>query len=221
MLLGLLPDGKREVLSIVNLPQESATGWRQVLEEQLRDRGVERIDLLVSDDLKGLSDTVATVFPCSRKQRCIVHFMRNLSAKVRKSDRSKLMEQTKQVLDPDDLTNTAQKAEEAMIQMLDSYSDRYPNLAKVYKRHDFCELFTYLNYTVTQRRMLYTTNWIERLNKSFRRTLKVRNALPNPQAAMTLMGYVALEQTQKSYSYSIPQFKDGLLFCSTTKVAQV
>ena len=49
--------------------------------------------------------------------------------------------------------------------------------------------------------------WIERLNKSFRRTLKMRNALPNPKAAITLMGYVAMEMEEKTYSYPISNFK--------------
>ena len=57
------------------------------------------------------------------------------------------------------------------------------------------------------RRMIYTTNWLERLNKSFRRTLKMRNALPNPQAAITLMGYVAMEMEEGTYSYPITNFK--------------
>ncbi len=55
--------------------------------------------------------------------------------------------------------------------------------------------------------MIYTTNWIERLNKSFRRTLKMRNALPSSKAAITLMGYVAMEMEEKTYSYPISNFK--------------
>jgi len=55
--------------------------------------------------------------------------------------------------------------------------------------------------------MIYTTNWIERLNKSFRRTLKMRNALPNIQSVITLIGFVAMEMEQGTYSYPITNFK--------------
>ena len=55
--------------------------------------------------------------------------------------------------------------------------------------------------------MLYTTNWIERLNKSCRRTLKIRNALPTINAAFTLMGFVAMEMSAKTYKYPITNFK--------------
>ncbi len=68
-------------------------------------------------------------------------------------------------------------------------------------------VFTYLNFDYRIRRMIYTTNWIERLNKSFRRTLKMRNALPNPKSVITLLGFVAMEMGDKTYSYPITNFK--------------
>jgi len=55
--------------------------------------------------------------------------------------------------------------------------------------------------------MLYTTNWIERLNKSFKRTTKIRNALPTPNAAMLLLGYVAQQMNENTYKYPISNFK--------------
>ena len=59
--------------------------------------------------------------------------------------------------------------------------------------------------------MLYTTNRIERLNKSFGRTLKIRNALPGPKAAITLPGYVAMEMEEKTHSYPINNFNLNIL----------
>ena len=55
--------------------------------------------------------------------------------------------------------------------------------------------------------MLYTTNWIERLNKFFGRTLKMRNALPDPKTAIILIGYVAMEKEEKTCSYPMNNFK--------------
>ena len=65
--------------------------------------------------------------------------------------------------------------------------------------------FTYLDYHYKIRSMIYTTNWIERLNKDYKRTTKMRGALPNPESTILLLGHVAM--TRKSYEYKIPLFK--------------
>ena len=54
--------------------------------------------------------------------------------------------------------------------------------------------------------MIYTTNWIERFNKSVRRTTKIRNSLPSPHAALMLIGYVGMELEEKTYNYPISIF---------------
>ena len=53
--------------------------------------------------------------------------------------------------------------------------------------------------------MIYTTNWIERLNRDYKRTTKMRGALPNPESTILLSEHVAM--TRKSYEYKIPLFK--------------
>ncbi len=67
--------------------------------------------------------------------------------------------------------------------------------------------FTYINYHPKIRRMIYTTNWIERLNKEFRRTFKIRNSMPNFQAALTLLYKVAMDKEDGYFRYPIYNFK--------------
>jgi len=55
--------------------------------------------------------------------------------------------------------------------------------------------------------MIYTTNWIERFNKSVKRTTKIRNSLPSPKSALMLICYKALEQEEKSFKYILYNFK--------------
>ena len=55
--------------------------------------------------------------------------------------------------------------------------------------------------------MLYTTNWIERFNRSARRTLKVRGALPNEESVMALITSTAMEKSEKKYKYPVHNFK--------------
>ena len=205
ILLGLKEDYTREVLSIVNIPQESASGWEEVL-QSIQKRGVGQVGLFVFDDLTGLEKVIGKTFPGSMQQKCVLHFQRNLNKHIRKADREVFCAQVKEVFDPDNATLTPEQAHENLNTTLVKWEKRYPVLEKTIKRQDLITLFTYLNFDYRVRRMIYTTNWIERLNKSFRRTLNMRNALPSPRAAITLLGFVAIEMEEKTYSYPITNF---------------
>lgn len=206
VLLGLKDDYTREVLGIVNIPQETASGWEEVL-ANIRSRGVGEVGLFVFDDLTGLDTVIGKVFAHSMQQKCTIHFQRNLSKHVRRSDKEEFCQEVKEIFKPDIPEYTVSQAVKSLKTVLLKWSQKYPNLNSTIKRNDLETVFTYLNFDYRIRRMIYTTNWIERLNKSFRRTLKMRNALPSPQAAITLMGYVAIEMEEGTYSYPITNFK--------------
>ena len=141
------------------------------------------------------------------RQSCTIHFQRNLSKSVRTADKEAFCKELKDVFNPDDVFYTPIEAVLKLKEMLGKWSSKYPKFSSTIKRDDLENVFTYLHFDYRIRRMIYTTNWIERLNKSFRKTLKMRNALPNPQSAITLMGYVAMEMTENKYSYPIANFK--------------
>lgn len=67
-------------------------------------------------------------------------------------------------------------------------------------------LFEYMKYDYRVRPMIYTTNWIERLNKSFRKTLKIRGALPSVESALVLISKTAIDMSNNTYSYKISNF---------------
>ena len=205
VVLGVKEDFTREVLAIVNFPTESASGWLETI-ESLSQRGVEQVGLFVFDNLKGLDLSISKVYSTAKQQKCILHFQRNLSKNIRVKDRVEFCGQLKKVFNPDDKYYTAEQAQSNLKNVLNQWVKKYPSLKHTIQRDDLSLLFTYLSFDYRVRRMLYTTNWIERLNKSFRRTLKVRNALPTIQAAFTLMGYVALEMSDKTYKYPITNF---------------
>lgn len=205
-LLGLKEDHTREVLGIINIPQESASGWQEVL-ESIKSRGVEKVGLFVFDDLTGLDSVIGKVFSSSLQQKCILHFQRNLNKHIRKVDRVSFCNEVKEVFNPDEPFYKPLDASNKLCEVLTKWTKRYPKLKHTIERDDLETLFTYLNFDYRIRRMIYTTNWIERLNKSFRRTLKMRNALPNPKAAITLLGFTAMEMEQGTYSYPISNFK--------------
>lgn len=88
-ILGLLPDGRREVLSVVHHPEEGALCWEMEL-EALKERGVEAIDLIVSDGLAGIGNAVKRAFPRALHQLCTMYFKRNALGMVAKKDRAQL-----------------------------------------------------------------------------------------------------------------------------------
>ena len=70
---------------------------------------------------------------------------------------------------------------------------------------------TYLNYAPQIQSMIFTTNWIERLNREFGRVTRMRAAMPNEESVLTLMGSVAMDH--KAYDRILPNITcDMLLF---------
>ena len=84
---------------------------------------------------------------------------------------------------------------------------------KIYKyiKHlneiDYIHNFTYLDYDYKVRSMIYTTNWIENLNKQFRRVLKIRNSMPSEESVLLLLTKVAYDKVEKLNNYPFYKFR--------------
>jgi transposase-like protein len=215
ILMGLKKDFTREIIGIVNIPTESATGWELVLNE-LKQRGVSKVHLFVSDGLKSLETAVSKVFNQSVHQKCIVHLQRNILAAVRASHKAEIAADLRAVLNPDDEAYTKSMAMEQLANFADKWGKLYRHIKKLPDKEDIEYYFNYLDFDYRIRRMIYTTNWIERFNKSCRRTLKIRNSFPNPEAALALITSVAIEKGEKKYAYPIHNFKFEEKFMNET-----
>lgn len=206
IILGLKEDYTREVISIVNFPSESSQGWRQIF-NQLKERGVESVGIIVSDGISGLDKAIVESFNNTPHQKCIVHLQRNLQAYVRREDKSELAEDIRQVLSPDKTDHTKEKALEKVKIVAYKWSKKYKSLSTHMLQMEWQPYLVYLNYHIKIRRMLYTTNWIERFNKRARRTLKVRGAFPNEESVLALITSTAIDKSNKKYKYPIYSFK--------------
>lgn len=100
VVLGVKEDRTREVLAISHQPTESATGWAILLEE-LQERGLESIGLIVADGLAGLEDAAGRVYSRADFQRCVTHVKRRLLARVRTEDKPVLADDLRQVFATD------------------------------------------------------------------------------------------------------------------------
>ena len=205
IILGLKEDFTREIVAIVNFPQESATAWELIFDE-IKKRGVESVGLVISDALSSIDKSIANKFNTSH-QKCTVHLLRNLMGHVRPTDKKEVADDFKQVLDVDNPTHCISSALANFATYRDKWGKKYPAFGRYLDNLELTPYLTFLNYDVRIRRMIYTTNWVERFNKSARRTLKIRGAFPNEESVLALITSVGIELGDNHYAFPIYNFK--------------
>jgi transposase-like protein len=205
-ILGVKEDGTREVLSIVNHPAEGAGLWENEF-ENLKARGVQSIGLVVSDGLTAIENAVAKSFTGTAHQLCVVHFKRNITKVFPMKIKKEINEELKKVFligsnndNPIDGFNRLQE-------FIDKWEPKYPTL-KSYRNQRNIYYFTYTQFPDSIQRMIYSTNWIERLNRNYKRVLKMRGAMPSANSVLFLMGSTAMEMGENCYSYTVSSFRD-------------
>jgi len=213
IILGLREDYTREIVAIVNFPQESATAWEYIFDE-IKNRGVKSVGLIVSDSLSAIDKSISNKFKTAH-QKCTVHLTRNLMSRVRSSDKKEIALDLKKILDVDNPQHTTAKAIEYFSDFKNKWRKKYSSFGSYLDGLQIEPYLTFLNYDVKIRRMIYTTNWIERFNKSARRTLKIRGAFPNEESVLALITSVAIELGDNHYKYPIYNFKDEAKLCKS------
>jgi putative transposase len=212
VVLGLTEQMQREVLAITNLPSESPSGWGELL-ASLKDRGLEQTDLVIADGLPGLDQVIHKAFPKARHQKCVTHFKRNIQSKVKASDRDAIAEDLREVFLTGQRNYTREQGLARFNEFATRWGKKYRSIKRLAGSEEMDYYFTYLDFDRRIQSMIYTTNWIERLNKKFRRSLKIRNALPSVGSALVLIGKMAIDTEESTYQYPIYNFKfDQTLF---------
>ena len=208
--LAVTEDGTREVLGIFNMPVESATGWGEIFDE-LKERGVQRVGLMVADGITGLDSVVGKKFPGAPLQRCVTHLKRNMLAKVRHGDKAALAEDLRDVFRTGQRDYTVEMAWKRWQDLCDRWGKDYRSFKNLRDDADYKAHMIYLNYAPEIQGMIYTTNWIERLNRDFRRVTRMRTAMPNEESVLTLLGSVAMEH--RAFDRILPKItSDKTLF---------
>ena len=208
--LAVTEEGTREVLGIFNMPIESAAGWKEIF-GKLQGRGVQRIGLVVADGIKGLDTVVGECFPGTPLQHCVTHLKRNIYAKVRHGDKAAIAADLRDIFRTGQRDYTVETAWNKWQDMCDRWGKDYRSIKLLRNNADYKAYMTYLNYAPQIQSMIYTTNWIERLNRDFRRVTRMRTAMPNEESVLTLMGSVAMDH--KAYDRILPNITyDMLLF---------
>ncbi len=199
--LAVTEEGTREVIYIGNMPVESATGWGEIF-DTLKDRGLQRVGLMVADGIKGLDTVLGEKFPGTPLQRCVTHLKRNMFAKVRHGDKAALAADLRDIFRTGQRDYTIEIAWSKWQDMCDRWGKDYRSIRLLRDNVDYKAYMTYLNYVPEIQAMIYTTNWIERLNRDFRRVTRMRTAMPNEESVLTLMGSVAMDH--KAFDRVLP-----------------
>ncbi len=199
-------DYSREVIVIFNNPTESASGWESILED-IKKRGVAKIDLIVADGITGLEDKVLKHYPQASFQKCVTHLKRNIINKIRPKDKPIIAEDLNCVFDITDNQYTKKEAYKISKNVALRWEKKYTFIKKLLSEENLRPYFTCLDFNFKIRTMIYTTNSIERLNKEFRTALKIRNAMPTIDSVLLLLSAIACEIEKTTYSYPLNIFK--------------
>lgn len=189
--IGLRTDGKKEVLGLWLGKNESAAFWLSVLTD-LRSRGVQDILITATDNLKGFTDAIRSVFPESTKQICIVHQIRNACRYVVWKDRKAFTADMKEIY----TAPNREAAALALDQLEAVWSQKYGYAIKSW-RDNWEELTAFLAFPMEIRKIIYTTNIIENLNGKIRKYTKNKLSYPTDDAVMKSVFLAVNESTKK------------------------
>jgi putative transposase len=197
LVIGLKNDGLKEVLGMWMAETESASFWMGVLTD-LKARGVEDILIACTDNLKGFTDAIKGVFPDTVTQLCIVHQIRNSCKYVVWKDRKPFCADLRAVY-----AATNKQAAQDALECLDAkWGHKYKHAISSW-RANWENLTNYFDFPLEIRKIIYTTNTIENLNRGIRKYTKTKVQFVDDNAAQKAV-YLAIINIEKKWNM-LPQ----------------
>ena len=180
--IGVSTSGFREILGVAEGSREDAESWRQFL-RYLRGRGLEQIDLVVSDKSLGFLEALGEFYPDAKWQRCVVHFYRNVLHAVPRGKAKEVALMLKAVHAQEDKEAARRKSLEVISKLR---AQRLEKAARIVESG--CdETLSYYDFPVAHWRHIRTNNPLERLNREIRRRTRVVGSFPDGHAALMLV----------------------------------
>jgi transposase-like protein len=188
---GVRADGVREVLGVdVGLSEDVAL-WRAFLQE-LIGRGVHGVQLVISDAHAGLKQAIREVFVGASWQRCRVHFLRNVLARVPKTAQGMVATTVRSIFQQE----SRQAAQAQLTHVILTLSARFPKVVELLEEAE-SEILSFYDFPAEHWRQIYSTNPLERLNKELKRRSAVIGIFPNRAAVVRLFGAILAEQNDE------------------------
>lgn len=201
--LGINEDGQKDVIGMWVGENEGASYWHEVVCE-LRNRGVEKIYIACVDGLKGFPEAIQAVFPKTSVQLCIVHMIRNSLKYVSYKDRANVVKDLKKIY----TANTAEMAKQELDSFAATWNKRYPSISASW-RDNWTEASTFFAYPPAIRKIIYTTNPLESVNRALRKVTKNRSVFPHSNAVLKLF-YLAIKNASKKWKNSIANWNAAM-----------
>ncbi len=184
---GVSGDGRREVLGCAVGDSETQAFWAEFL-RGLRERGLNGVQLVISDAHRGLVNAIGAVLQGSAWQRCRVHFMRNVLAKVAKGHQEMVAATIRTIFaQPGPVEVRAQ-----VDLVADTLYSQFPAVSAMLLETT-PDLTAFADFPHAHWRKIWSTNPIERLNREVKRRTDVVGIFPNPDALLRLSACVLIE----------------------------
>lgn len=189
--IGIDLEGHKDVLGMWVGENESAKYWATVL-NSLKNRGVDDILIVCTDNLTGFSAAIESVYPKTEIQNCIIHQLRNSSKYVSYKDIKALMADLKAVYAAIDEPS----ALEALETFAERWDKKYPSVSRSW-RENWPNLSTYFKYPQEMRTLIYTTNTIEGFNRQLRKVTKSKSVFPTDDSLLKMLYLAMMDITKK------------------------
>ena len=180
--IGIGIDGYRHILGVAEGDKEDRSGWLGFL-RHLKDRGLNGVQLIISDACVGLVDAAAEVFPDARWQRCVVHWHRNVFSLVPNGKVADVARMLKAIHAQEDRTAAMAKAKEVATKLEKMKLGKAAKLVQ----EAVGDTLTYYAFPSTHWRQIRTNNPMERIIREIRRRTRVVGAFPDGQSALMLV----------------------------------
>ncbi|MBS1301719.1 IS256 family transposase, partial [Loktanella sp. SALINAS62] len=158
---------------------------------ELKNRGVQDILIAVVDGLKGFPDAITAAFPDTAVQTCIVHLVRHSLNFCAWKDRKEVAADLKRIYS----APTADQAAAELDAFEEKWAGKYASIAPAWRRA-WQEVIPFFAFDPAIRKIIYTTNAIESLNRVIRKSIKTRRSFPTEDAATKLI-YLAIRNFEK------------------------
>ncbi len=191
IVVGINKDGYREILGFKIALRETGESWKELFEE-LKARGLRRVELATSDAHEGLEAALRSAFPGCIWQRCQAHFRRNVLDKTPSGYRDRMHDVLDQILE----AGSQQQAQQQLEKHMDALKQEAPAALEVLEDGIF-DATAVLALPGKYRRRLRTSNMLERLIQEVRRREKVIRIFPNKESAWRLVGALSAEKHEE------------------------
>ena len=192
IVLGINSEGYKEVMGIYIGENESSKYWLGVLND-LKERGVKDILIMCSDNLTGIKEAINAAYPNTVQQRCIVHMIRNSVKYVNYKDLKAFTADLKLIY----TSKNEKEGYEKLQEVKEKWQDKYAIAFKIWESN-WDAICPFFQFSEPIRKIMYTTNTIESLNRQFRKYTKTKSVFPTDMSLLKCL-YLSVKNIEKKW----------------------